>query len=542
MDDIYGWNVYEKCLTGSLLQRKIFLNWFCSLKRNPIYLLALVIGLFLLNEASLSFQDSTRSLALRDVTPERSPFHLSPNQSDEALWDEFLLMKKANASDPVAQHELGLRYLSAKDFVADTQKAAYWIGKASAQHLAPAQYNYGILLNNGWGVPWDPFAAYKCFQSAASRCIVEGEYVYGLLMTDNLIVPRNYSEAYHWISMAADSGFVPAKDVLVEFEKRGIMAKIREEAKTAQHAKESHQAISKRANSTLRPVYIDFSSDSIHQPDDGKLLKEATDEVESVQLRALKRANTASSDTIKLLLDAAEAGSPEALTMIGRFSEKGNAMKKDLVRAAFYYLRALRMDAPWSPMLLWNMTRDAAFYDLLKEQVDRDGPTAEFVWAGLIEFGFDNRLTEGQALALLEKASHQELPEAIVQLAMCYYTGHWVKKDREKSIELFENAARLGNREATIRLCSIRLESLTPKKQSAELIQTLRNSANEGSSLAEALLGYCYWEGKGIIADTAEAVRLFRNAAQRGSQVAYHALRKMYDDMRPDDPEFQIAE
>ncbi len=489
--------------------------------------------------------DDPKSVVLKGHSTDRLMLYYPRDNSAEKLWDAFLVVKKANSGDPIAQHELGLRYLQGKDFSADTEKAAYWIGKAAAQKLLPAQYNYGLLLNNGWGVSWNPFDAYRHFRNAAFRGLVEAEYVYGLLLTDNLVVPRDYSEAYHWIKMAADSGFSPAADVINEFQMRGIMAKIQSGKKESknQHKPASHNPAQKPS---LRPVLLDFTNDSIPTPNDVMLLKEALQEEDeslkklSDTIRSRQEEPLIDAKRIQMFSAAAEAGSPEALTMMGRLYERGIEVPRDVVLASVYYLRSVRMDSPWSPMLLWDLIHKPGYFRILRDSVDVGSAVAKFLWSGLVEIGFDDQLTEAQALSFLKEASAQGYVHAIVQLALSYYTGRWVGKDRQKASVLFYRAEELGSEEAKDRLCSIRLQEQTGNDDMGILIDTLQQSASRGSVLAEAMLGYCYQEGKGVPKNKPEAVRLYRHAAQRGSNVAFEALKKLYDELRPDDPVFRL--
>ena len=68
----------------------------------------------------------------------------------------------------------------------------------------------------------------------------------------------------------------------------------------------------------------------------------------------------------------------------------------------------------------------------------------------------------------------------------------------------------------------------------------LKTYSNKGSVLAEAALAYCYEKGIGVNQNKARAARLYRQAAQRGNEAAYNSLRNMYDEIRPDEEEFQI--
>ncbi len=110
----------------------------------------------------------------------------------------------------------------AKDFQADTAKAAFWIQKAADQHLPLAQFNLGILLMNGYGVEWNPFEAYKFFCAAAEQEIPEALYVIGLQYTENLVVPRNWPQAFHYFKKASELGLEAAKISKKEMERRGL--------------------------------------------------------------------------------------------------------------------------------------------------------------------------------------------------------------------------------------------------------------------------------------------------------------------------------
>jgi TPR repeat protein len=119
---------------------------------------------------------------------------LEVRQSDVTyqLWEGFQLMRNANAGDAPSQHELSIRYLTGRGFSHDTVKAAVWMKKSADQNYILAKFNYGIYLNNGWGVEWNPFAAFTYIEYAAKKEMREAQYVMGLFYTDNLIVQRNY--------------------------------------------------------------------------------------------------------------------------------------------------------------------------------------------------------------------------------------------------------------------------------------------------------------------------------------------------------------
>jgi TPR repeat protein len=463
------------------------------------------------------------------------------------MWNEFMLVRDANAGDPVAQHELGLRYLTGKGFPNDTLKAAYWIAKAAGQNLLPARYNLGILYNNGIAFAWNPFEAYKHFKYCAERGLMESEYVYGLLLTDNLTVSHDYPEAYRWMKAAADSGYEPAKEVLAEFKQRGF-ARLQDSLSVAAGSgKTTPSAVGGKQNSrAVRPVLLDMDADSVTYPGNKELLQEALldagaklkEQLLNFSIDSLgENADTAS---WRGICESAEAGNPEALTLAGYHMQEGLGRPRDLLGATVYYLRAIRYESASASMLMWKLTQSAGYYAMLQKAVEANEPRAQFAWAGLALFGIDHQLTEAQAIDLLAKSARQEFPPAIVELGIRTYMGAGVKQDRGRSVQLFDHAARLGSGEASLRASMLRLNALRGAAPDSSLLHTLSRSNDDGSVLAEEMLGYLHGKGIGMMRNLSESVKYYRKAAQRGSALSYNALKGLYDDIRPADPEFQI--
>ena len=243
---------------------------------------------------------------------------------------------------------------------------------------------------------------------------------------------------------------------------------------------------------------------------------------------------------------AAERGSPEALAMLGRCFERGVLVKRDAVRAAVEYIRAIRMDSPRGSALLLHLVQQAGFLHELKLRADNGEAEAEYAWAGIAALGFDIPLTKGQAMLTGDQALHflrmaaaQHFPQALVELGLSSYAGRWVQRDVGQAEAYWREAASLGSREASIRLAimGVREGRLAGME---DPIALLRTAAREGSVLAEVALAYCYETGQGVATDASTAARLYATAAQRGSQDAYRALRRMLDAIRPPDPEFKF--
>jgi TPR repeat protein len=370
----------------------------------------------------------------------------------------------------------------------------------------------------------------------------QAQYILAWLLSENLVVGRNSNEAYRWMKSAADSGFTPAQEALAEYQKGEIQSG---HGTPDEHGADRGNSSTNPSSFPPRPTVPDSTAlDSTGEPDDAVLAKEAFSE------SAGDRRNGAVSEggpaaevgaRVRILLAAAEAGSPEALTLIGRWYETGTMVEQDEVLASVCYLRAMRNDSPRAPGLLWKLMRKDGYFERLAARVRENDPAARFVWAGLVVFGFDRQVSEPQALDFLQTAAGQGYNEAVLELGLCHYAGRWVPEDREKGISFLRQAADEGSREARVRLWMIALGS-GDRADGASLVDSLHQAIRAGSVQAQAMLGYCLQKGIGLGQNPAKAAQMYRTAAQRGSTAAWNALKGMYDGIRPTNPEFQISE
>ena len=519
------------------------------MNKNKIVTGILTVFILIICSTSLTFaQDTTQSLAFKSnkQDPQLRLFY-RPDLSYQ-IWQHFKLIQSANSGDPLAEHELGLRYLLGEGFAADTVQAAFWIKKAADTHLAAACYNYGILLNNGWGVKWNPFEAFKYFMIAAKDGMPQAEQVVGLIYTDNLIVKRNWNEAYKWLKKAADDKYKPAQEILTEFKKKIKISTLDTASSNQDNSKQLNNSINNSLTSSLGLVYIDFhtKTDSMTNVSNKMLLEDLLHNGNDSLAAAIGLDNKIdttfnfNSKSIKLLEQFADAGSPEALTLIGKFYEKGIHYTKNDITASVFYIRAIRLDSPRAPQLLWKLIQKKGYYSNLKNLVDKKNPQAMFTWYGLYMFGFDNSFTGKDAFNLLVQSAQKNFLPAVNELGLSYYTGKLVNKDKAKAISIWEKAENLGSEEAKIRLATADILDKADSANEVKAIKTLKNAVLQGSVLAQAIIAYCYESGIIFEQSIPNAVEYYRYAAQRGSQYAYAQLKRLYDDIRPDSPKFEL--
>jgi hypothetical protein len=497
----------------------------------------------------LHSQDRSDSPIFKSYRPPSPSTLLKRSDVSYNLLQIFILERRAYGGDLLAQHELGLRYLLGEGVEADTVKGAFWIQRAAEGGLTDALYNLGILYFNGMGIEWNPFKAYKEFLASAQQGSPESQYILSMFLTENLVLPRNWEEAYRWLKESAGTGYGPAKEALAEFEQRGLGVKPADaDAKGDSTSRAKKPAIKQTLGFVFQDAGIDTSSQS-----DAALLKDALREASPQLKRALGLSNRPSSKLdldapgLKVIQDAAEEGSPEALSILGRAYERGAGVNKDLVLASVYYIRAIRMSSQRAPALLARMIDQLDYFRELKSRVDKNDADAEFAWAALAALKLDYLLakyqgfiTEAQALEFLKKAAAVNHIQAMIELGLCSYAGRWVPENREQAITLWNRAAALGSKEARTRLAALAVRSGSDSTKLKQAIDFLESAAQRGSVLAQVALGYCYETGTWLPKKSGEAARLYRSAAQRGSQDAYFALRRMHDRIRPKDKEFQL--
>jgi TPR repeat protein len=505
--------------------------------------------IILLFSISISAQDTTRSEAFKDNQPHKYPL-VKAKYPSYSLIAGYVLVSDANRGDPFAEHELGIRYLIGNGFPSDTVKAIYWIRKAADQNLPSARFNYGIMLYNGIGVPWNPFEAYQNFLSSAKSGLKDAQFAVGLLFTDNLVLNRDLNKAYRFFKQSADAGYTPAKDALRQLMKNGFTPSPEDSA----YKTDNLEKFVKKSD-TIEPL-MNPNWDLDLYDFDAKAKKEKTDKFvndvlnkKPVELKkylgldeltpSLMPKDTTS---VGLLKFAAENGSPEALLVIARAYETGTLFKKNLMLATFNYLRAFRLGSIKAGQKLFTLVQSKELFDLLKEKISSGDPDAMYAWAGISALGFENQISDQQALEFLKKAVNKNHIPSMIEMGMLYSVGKLVPRNREKAIEYWSMAKELGSKEAEVRIAVSNLTDSTYSKNTTGDFMILKNNAEQGSIFAETALGYCYEKGAGTKEDKAMAIHFYRQAAQRGNETAYNSLKRMYDEVRPNEDEFKIYE
>ncbi len=117
-------------------------------------------------------------------------------------------MKKLLKKMMVALLALGIGQAAWADNVPDFKKTL----QAAEQGFAAAQYNLGVMYDNGQGVRQDDAQAVQWYRKAAEQGIAEAQYNLGVMYDNGQGVRQNYKIAKEWFGKACDNGLQQSCD------------------------------------------------------------------------------------------------------------------------------------------------------------------------------------------------------------------------------------------------------------------------------------------------------------------------------------------
>ena len=109
-----------------------------------------------------------------------------------------LLRPLAEQGEASAQYNLGLMFDNGQGVPQDYATAVIWYRKAAEQGHAAAQNNLGAMYAQGQGVPQDYVAAANWYRKAAEQGNAMAQYNLGVLYDDGQGVPQDYAVAMSW--------------------------------------------------------------------------------------------------------------------------------------------------------------------------------------------------------------------------------------------------------------------------------------------------------------------------------------------------------
>jgi localization factor PodJL len=114
------------------------------------------------------------------------------------------LRSAALAGDPLALHEIAVRYVEGKGVPRDPAIAAKFLAAASKLGLAPAQYRLASLYREGRGVKADKQEAFGLFKQAGEQGHARAMHNVGVLLAEGVTGAPDYTAAAEWFIKASE--------------------------------------------------------------------------------------------------------------------------------------------------------------------------------------------------------------------------------------------------------------------------------------------------------------------------------------------------
>lgn len=119
--------------------------------------------------------------------------------------------KRETAETERKQYEEELKQIFGEGVAAykvkDYEKALSLFEKTAEQGLVTAQFNCGIMYNNGEGTAKDEAKALMWFERAAGQGHVDAQFICGEMYNDGRGTPENKATALMWYEKAAEQGY-----------------------------------------------------------------------------------------------------------------------------------------------------------------------------------------------------------------------------------------------------------------------------------------------------------------------------------------------
>ncbi len=118
---------------------------------------------------------------------------------------------RAEAGDAIAQYNMGVLYNEGYGDERNYKEAFKWFRMAAEQGDPDAQNNLGIMYYEGQGVGKNYSQAFHWYSLAAEQEHVAAQYNIGIMYEQGIGTDKDRAKAKQWYKKAADQGYEPAK-------------------------------------------------------------------------------------------------------------------------------------------------------------------------------------------------------------------------------------------------------------------------------------------------------------------------------------------
>jgi len=224
----------------------------------------------------------------------------------------------------------------------------------------------------------------------------------------------------------------------------------------------------------------------------------------------------------RLLEQAAQAGSPDALAELGQCLWFGHGVPRDREKAEAMFRKAatLPRDQFYPGTLAWLLRdghgfakdSEAAFKEAFRANTEGYG-TAGIHLATYYSQGVGTDKNPSKALALLTAPENLTNPRALMQLARMLEKGEGLSENPAQAFQLYRKTALTGEPIAMLIMGVFCQRGLGTEKNPEEGFKWLLKSADAGFPVAIGWVGQCYLHGRGTAPNISAALKWIRKGA-----------------------------
>lgn len=146
--------------------------------------------------------------------------HRAP-PADEGRTVARRTRKAAERGDPDAQFNLGVLYDNGRFVPRDYAEAVKWYRKASDKGVVAAQFNLALMYREGHGVDRNDSEAVKWYRKAAENGSAAAQFNLSLMYDKGDGIEQDYDAAAKWCRLAAEQGHRDAQYNLGQMYRHG---------------------------------------------------------------------------------------------------------------------------------------------------------------------------------------------------------------------------------------------------------------------------------------------------------------------------------
>lgn len=465
---------------------------------------------------------------------------------DDAAGRAMVFAHKARLGDAEAQFALGEAYTDGIGVPVMESEAAFWIGRAAANHHVDAMIRLGELRLDGEGIERDPAEALRLFSLVAQLGDPRGQFAKAICCLYGYGVMKDPEMALRYFNSAASDGYIPAFYRLGLLYRDGLGVEANRETAiqylyTAAVGREKHPPY--LYGRRMAPVegkkkrFVCVSMRFMRQKKLDRILWDrflatfGEDALISKPLSATEEAER-KLKFCKKYVKASRVEYPENLWMDERPFEKETARKNDYSHQA------------WNPALA-----ESALGRLLELGSAKDGirpsPRGALMWyrrsvkhghvGAIFRLGDAYRSGLGipsdpcQAVKMFRRAAASGSHRGQFALGVCYERGEGIERNLTEAVKWYELAAKNGYAPAQNNLGGCYENGIGVEVDDLSAVEWYNRASAEGEPNATCRLGLCYENGRGVIRNDEQAFRLYEDAARQKHPYALYRLGLFYD-------------